>query len=123
MESTPDITFEDFCKVDLRAGTIVSAEEVPKSKKLLKFEVDFGDGIGRRQILAGVKMSAPKNEDGTYNVAAFVGFQAMFVVNIAPREMMGMQSHGMILAALNAEGGIVCAGTHGTLLPNGAKFG
>ena len=110
-----EITYDDFAKIDLRAGTILSAEEVPKSKKLLKLEVDFGE-LGIRQILAGIKSSVD-------NVNDLVNFQTMFLVNIAPREMMSMASHGMILAALDTNGKIIIYGSPGPLLPNGAKFG
>jgi len=119
---SPEITYDDFAKIDLRAGTILSAEEVPKSKKLMKLEVDFGE-LGKRQILAGIKTACPRNEDGTLDFTALVGFQAMFVVNISPREMMGMASHGMILAAYNDNGEIVVTGSKSLLLPDGAKFG
>lgn len=84
------ITFDDFLKVDIRAGRITSAERVPKSEKLLKFTVNFGE-LGTRQILAGVGKS--------YEPETLVDKTAMFVVNLAPRKMMGLESHGMILAA------------------------
>ena len=92
METSPEVTFEDFAKIDLRAGTIIVAEEVPKSKKLVRLEVDFGDEVGIRQIVAGIRSSIDDVRD-------LIGFQAMFVVNIAPLEMMGLKSHGMIIAA------------------------
>jgi len=92
-EKAPDtITFDDFMKVDIRAGFITAAERVPKSDKLLKLQVNFGD-LGTRQILAGIgKDFAPE---------AIIGLSAAFVVNLAPRKMMGLESHGMILAGEN----------------------
>lgn len=83
------IAFEDFLKVDIRVGRIDSAERVPKSDKLLKLQVDFGE-LGKRQILAGIGK--------TYSPEAIVGQVAPFVVNLHPRKMMGLESHGMILA-------------------------
>lgn len=85
-----NITFDDFLKVDLRAGTIKSAERIPKSDKLLKLQVDFGE-LGMRQIVAGIgKDFEPDRISGTRIVA---------VVNLLPRKLMGLESHGMILAA------------------------
>lgn len=86
------INFDDFMKVDIRAGRIDAAERVPKSKKLLKLTVNFGS-LGTRQILAGVGESyAPED---------VIDKQAAFVVNLPPRKMMGLESHGMILAGLS----------------------
>jgi methionine--tRNA ligase beta chain len=88
--TTPaEVTLEDFQKIDLRVGRIVSAEPVPKSEKLLRLEVDFGDF--KRQILAGVAKTFPM-------AVGLVGSQFVFVVNLAPRKMMGLESHGMLLA-------------------------
>lgn len=81
------ISFDDFLKVDVRVGEIVKAEPVPKSNKLLKLEVNFGV-LGTRTIMAGIA--------GHY--ANPVGLRALFVVNLAPRKMMGVESHGMVLA-------------------------
>ena len=82
-------TFEEFMKVDLRVGTIRSAERVPKSDKLLKLQVSFGS-MGDRQILAGIGK--------TFEPSELVGHKSVFVVNLPPRKMMGLESHGMILA-------------------------
>lgn len=90
-----NVTFEDFCKVDIRAGTIKSAERVPKSDKLLKLQIDFGD-LGIRQIVAGIgKNFEPDKISGVRIVA---------VVNLQPRKLMGLESHGMILAAQGKSG-------------------
>ncbi len=89
------VTFEDFCKVDIRAGTIKSAERVPKSDKLLKLQVDFGE-LGSRQIVAGIgKDFEPDRISGVRIVA---------VINLQPRKLMGLESHGMILAAQGKSG-------------------
>jgi methionyl-tRNA synthetase len=87
---SPIITIDDFQKIDLRIGTILSAEPVPKSNKLLRLSVDLGEG-SPRTILAGIGK--------TFKPEDLVGTQATFVVNLPPRAMMGVESHGMILAA------------------------
>ncbi len=89
-EMKPLIKFDDFAKVDMRIGTVLLAEEIEGSEKLIKMEVDFGD-LGKRQILAGIK--------SWYKPEELVGKQLPFVVNIEPRKMMGLESQGMILAA------------------------
>lgn len=91
----PDVTIEDFLKIDIRAGVITSAERVPRSRKLIKLVVDFGHVIGYRQILAGIGEH--------FTPEKLLGLAAAFVVNLPPREMMGLQSHGMILAASNKQ--------------------
>lgn len=83
------ISFDDFLKVDIRVGLVTSAEEVPKSKKLLKLEVNFG-ALGTRTIMAGVAQH--------YSPTSIVGLKVAAVVNLAPRQMMGVESHGMLLA-------------------------
>lgn len=89
-EPKPLIKFDDFSKVDMRVGTVISAEEIEGSEKLIKMNVDFGE-MGSRQILAGIK--------SWYTPQDLVGKQLPFVVNIEPRKMMGLESQGMILAA------------------------
>jgi len=84
------IKYDEFSKVDMRVGTVVSAEEIEGSDKLIKMEVDFGQ-MGKRQILAGIKM--------WYRPEDLVNKQLPFVVNIETRKMMGFESQGMILAA------------------------
>lgn len=89
------IPFSDFAKVEMRIGTIVSAEPIEGSDKLLKLMVDFGEGEPR-QILSGIAKYV--------EVEALVGAQLPFVTNLEPREMMGMSSNGMLLAAHGPEG-------------------
>jgi methionine--tRNA ligase beta chain len=88
---------DDFFKFDLRVGTILTIEAIPKSKKLLKLEVDFGP-LGKRLILAGL---APRLEAGTSGPGTYLveGQKVVAVLNLAPRTMMGIESHGMLLAA------------------------
>lgn len=81
------ISYEDFDKVDIRVGTIISVTEVPDSRKLMKLIVDLGDHT--RQILAGIRQ---EREDPT----EIEGTQALFVVNLAEREMAGEVSQGML---------------------------
>lgn len=88
---TPDTTctFDEFMKIDIRAGVITKSEPVPKSSKLLKLEVYFGPEIGHRTILSGIAKSYRGDVTGLGVIA---------VVNLAPRQMMGYESHGMLLA-------------------------
>ncbi len=89
------ITIDKFFETTLKIGTIVEALEVPKSKKLLKLQVDLGEGRNR-QILAGIKEF--------YNAADLVGTQACVVANLKPAKLMGMLSEGMLLAAKDENG-------------------
>lgn len=89
-DQTNTIELDDFLKVDIRAGQITAAERLPKSKKLLKLQVSFGD-MGARQVLAGIGES--------FEPADVIGRTVAFVVNLKPRKMMGEESNGMILAA------------------------
>jgi len=84
----PLITFDDFNKLDLRVATIVHAENVPKSKKLLKIEIDMGE---RRTIVSGISES--------YRPEDIVGMQVVVVANLKPAKLMGITSQGMLLAA------------------------
>jgi len=84
------ISYDDFAKVDISFGTILAAERVPKSDKLLQLTVDLGEPT-HRTILAGIGKTV---EDP----AALVGQQRLFVTNLAPRKLMGIESHGMMLA-------------------------
>ncbi len=88
LRSSDPLTFDEFMKVDLRVGTVTAAERVPKSEKLIRMDVSFGNF--KRQILAGVGR--------TFQPEALVGKQFVFVVNLPPRKMMGLESHGMALA-------------------------
>ena len=89
------ITIDDFMKVELRVGTVLEAEAVPKSKKLLKLLVDAG--TEQRTILAGIAEA--------YTAEQMVGRTIVFVANLEPRKLMGIESNGMVLAA-SVEGGL-----------------
>ncbi|MBO5941148.1 MAG: class I tRNA ligase family protein, partial [Kiritimatiellae bacterium] len=97
----PEISFGDFEKVDLRIGKVVSCETVPKSSKLLKFELDAGS-LGKRTIFSGIRGSYP-------DPASLVGKEVLFVANLAPRKMSVGISEGMILYAgePGVDGGIL----------------
>ncbi|MDP2877279.1 MAG: methionine--tRNA ligase subunit beta, partial [Holophaga sp.] len=84
-----NIDYDTFAKTDLRVGLILEAEEVPKSKKLIKMKVDLG--FEQRTILGGIKEA--------YAPADLVGRLVVVVANLAPRAMMGIESHGMLLCA------------------------
>lgn len=91
------ITFDDFTKSELKVGTVLEAEEVVGSEKLIKLMVDLGEEKPR-QILAGVKQ--------WYKPEDFVGKQVIVVANLEPRVMMGLESQGMVLAADSEDGPI-----------------
>lgn len=99
-EVTPQkdtITFDDFTKLDMRVGTIVEAEKMPKANKLLVLKVDTG--LDTRTIVSGIAESF-KPED-------IVGKQVTVLVNLAPRKLRGVESEGMILMTENQEGKLV----------------
>lgn len=85
----PQVIYDDWAKIDIRVGVVIEASRVDKSDKLLKLLVGFGE-LGTRQILAGIGL--------TFEPDAVVNERYLFVVNLAPRKMMGLESHGMMLA-------------------------
>jgi methionyl-tRNA synthetase len=87
------INYEQFSKTDLRVGTIKKAEDVEGADKLLKLEVDLGKELGKRTIVAGIKQHYSKEE--------LKGKQIIVVVNLEPRKMKGLESKGMLLAAVS----------------------
>lgn len=89
------INYEQFSKTDLRVGTIKKAEDVEGADKLLKLEVDLGKEIGKRVIVAGIKKYYKKEE--------LKDKQIIVVVNLEPRKMKGLESQGMLLAAVNSD--------------------
>jgi methionyl-tRNA synthetase len=91
-----EIVFDDFMKLDIRIGTILEAEPIKKSKKLLKFLID--DGMEKRTILSGIAEQ--------YAAEDMIGKQVTFVANLAPRKMMGEMSEGMILMAEDKDGSL-----------------
>lgn len=89
--SHPEITYDEFIKLDIRIGTITAVDIVEDADKLLKLTVDFGE-VEPRQIVSGIRMFF---EDPQF----LVGKQCPFVVNLAPRVIRGLESQGMIMAA------------------------
>jgi methionyl-tRNA synthetase len=90
----PEIVYDDFAKLDIRVGKVLSAERMEKSNKLLKLLVD--SGIDKRTILSGIAQH--------YTPEEMVGKQVTFIANLAPRKMMGIESQGMILMAEDSDG-------------------
>ncbi len=88
------ISLDDFKNVDIRVGTVVSAEKMPASEKMVKLIIDFGD-LGERQILAGIGRQ--------YQPAELLNRQLIAVINLAPRVIMGLKSEGMVLAAKDGD--------------------
>ena len=99
----PVIGIEDFDKIDLRVGRILTAEKVEKSNKLLKFTVDTG--IDKRTVLSGISKH--------FSAEQMVGKRVLMVVNLAPRKMMGIESQGMLLFAEGADGRLYGVGPEG----------
>jgi tRNA-binding protein len=110
----PTITMADLEKIDIRLGTILKVEDVPRSDKLVKLTVDFGDH--RRVILVGMK----GERDDPSEIA---GKQALFVVNLPPRKMAGETSEGMLFDIGYADGLIPALALPERPLPDGARAG
>ena len=91
------ISFDDFGKADIRVSTILAAERVPKTKKLLKLSIDTG--IDKREIVSGIAEY--------YSPEELVGRQVLVLVNLEPREIKGILSRGMILMGADASGRLV----------------
>lgn len=110
----PEISFDDFAKVDIRVGRIVEVLDVPKSDKLMKLIVDFGDHT--RSILAGIKQERA-------NPKEIEGKQALFVVNLPERTMAGEVSQGMLFDIGYEDRQTPCLACPESELPNGARAG
>ena len=107
------INIEDFAKVDLRVGQILTAERLPKSDKLLRFTVDLGEATPR-QILAGIAQY--------YEPEKLIGRKIIVVANLQPRKLRGHESQGMVLAASVGEEGRPVLATFTEDVPNGARL-
>lgn len=103
MEQTPaieaktDVTYEEFSKMDLRVCTVLAAEKVAKTKKLLKLTVDTG--VDKREIISGIAEY--------HNPEDLIGKQVLMLINLAPKEIKGVASHGMVLMGENVNGELV----------------
>lgn len=109
----PEVSFDDFEKLDIRVGHILNCEKVKKSKKLLKFTIDDGSGV-ERTICSGIA--------AYYEPEQLIGKDVLFVANFAPRKMMGIESHGMILSAVNFDGSLNVTSLLGKVKP-GSQVG
>ena len=109
----PEVSFEDFEKLDIRVGHILNCEKVKKSKKLLKFTIDDGTG-SERTICSGIA--------AYYEPEDLIGKDVLFVANFAPRKMMGIESQGMILSAVNFDGSLNVTSLLGKVKP-GSQVG
>ena len=109
----PEVSFDDFEKLDIRVGHILNCEKVKKSKKLLKFTIDDGSGV-ERTICSGIA--------AYYEPEQLIGKDVLFVANFAPRKMMGIESQGMILSAVNFDGTLNVTSLLGKVKP-GSQVG
>ena len=109
----PEVSFDDFEKLDIRVGHILNCEKVKKSKKLLKFTIDDGTGT-ERTICSGIA--------AYYEPEDLIGKDVLFVANFAPRKMMGIESQGMILSAVNFDGSLNVTSLLGKVKP-GSQVG
>ncbi len=105
------INLENLQKLEIRVGTIVSAEKLEGSEKLLKLIFDFGE-FGERQVLSGI---AP-----WFTPESLVGKQVPVILNLEPRKMMGLESQGMLLATDGADGPVLLHPE--TQVPNGSAL-
>jgi methionyl-tRNA synthetase len=112
-DASPQITIDDFAKVELRVARVLVCERIPKADKLLRLEVDLG--YERRQILSGIAE--------WYTPEDLIGRRIVVITNLAPRKMRGLESHGMLLAG-SAEGGKPALATFADTdeLPLGARL-
>ena len=109
----PEVSFDDFEKLDIRVGHILNCKKVKKSKKLLKFTIDDGSGV-ERTICSGIA--------AYYEPEQLIGKDVLFVANFAPRKMMGIESQGMILSAVNFDGSLKVTSLLGKVKP-GSQVG
>ena len=109
----PNIPFDEWEKLDIRVGHIKACQKVKKSNKLLQFTIDDGSGTDRT-ILSGIaKFYKPEDLEGK---------DVLFIANLAPRKMMGIESQGMILSALNFDGSLSVTTTLSSVKP-GSQVG
>lgn len=106
-------TIEDFDKMDIRVATVLECTKVPKTDKLLQFKLD--DGMGGRTILSGIAQSYPEPEK-------LVGMQVCFIANFPARKLKGIDSEGMILSAVDADGNFVLV-SPSKIVKNGVSVG
>ena len=110
----PTISIKEFQKIDIRVGTIESVDNIEQADKLVKLRVDFGDH--QRQILAGIKTER-------IDPGEIIGLQALFVVNLEPRKMMGEVSEGMLFDIGYADDFAPVLAVPERPVPNGTRAG
>ena len=103
-----NIQFDTFEKLDIRVGTVLECEKVPKADKLLRFLLD--DGLEKRTILSGIAAYYPNPQE-------LVGRQVCFIANLEPRKLRGILSEGMILSAENSDGRLALVSPTKEVLP------
>lgn len=107
-----ETTFDDFCKMDIRIGTVLDCQKVPKADKLLQFKID--DGMGGRTIVSGIAQS--------YSPEELIGKQVCFIANFPTRKLKGVESQGMILSAVDKDGKLTVI-SPSRAVTNGAEVG
>lgn len=107
-----ETTFDDFCKMDIRVGTVLDCQKVPKADKLLQFKID--DGMGGRTIVSGIAQS--------YSPKELIGKQVCFIANFPTRKLKGVESQGMILSAVDKDGKLTVI-SPSRAVTNGAEVG
>ena len=110
----PTVTIDDVERLDIRVGAILSVEDIPGSRKLVKLTVDLGDH--QRTIVAGIKKERANPQE-------IEGHQALFVVNLQPQELAGVASEGMLLDIGYSDGIVPVLATPEKAVPNGARAG
>jgi len=85
------ISIDEFSKIEVKVGTVLAAERVPETDKLIKCSVDFGEAEGPRTIVSGIALHVPEPE-------TLIGRQLAYVTNLAPRTIKGIESNGMLFA-------------------------
>ena len=112
-EIKENTNIDEFGKMDIRVATVLDCQPVKKSDRLLQFRLD--DGMGGRTILSGIAQSYPEP-------SVLIGKQVLFIANFPPRKMMGIESQGMILSAVDADGKLVVT-TVTAPVKNGSQVG
>lgn len=105
----PKITYDDFAKVEIKAGKILTAEKIPETDKLLRLTVDFAES-SPRQIVSGISMYFPDPN-------TLIGKTCMFVTNLEPRMLKGFESNGMLFALSTSDGNFSLLEPNNTIPP------
>ncbi len=110
----PTVSIDDVERLDVRVGTILSVEDIPGSRKLMKLTVNLGDH--QRTIVAGIKKERANPQE-------IAGLQALFVVNLQPQELASVTSEGMLFDIGYSDGIVPVLATPEKSVPNGARAG